>query len=128
MPLWRELEFLRFICRSSRSGSRIGFAYQIAADPEPLGRPRPSHAAATDRRVRGAARPGQSEEAVTIDVSATANDGPLSLVVSDDGPGLPPARAGETGIGLSNTRNRLARLYPVTPACSSSPLRREECA
>jgi LytS/YehU family sensor histidine kinase len=54
---------------------------------------------------------GQSEEAVTIDVSATASDGTLSLVVADDGPGLPAAGAGETGIGLTNTRNRLARLY-----------------
>ena len=44
-------------------------------------------------------------------VSATASNGTLSLVVSDDGPGLPPAGAGETGIGLTNTRNRLARLY-----------------
>jgi sensor histidine kinase YesM len=54
---------------------------------------------------------GQSEEAVTIDVGATSADGSLALVVSDDGPGLLPTRPGHSGIGLPNTRTRLARLY-----------------
>jgi two-component system, LytTR family, sensor kinase len=54
---------------------------------------------------------GQSEEAVTIDVAAAAGDGMLALVVADDGPGLSASRAGQAGIGLTNTRSRLARLY-----------------
>ena len=48
---------------------------------------------------------------MTIDVKATATNGTLALVVSDDGPGLQPARSAQPGIGLTNTTNRLARLY-----------------
>jgi len=54
---------------------------------------------------------GQSEEAVTIEVAVTSNNGSLMLVVSDDGPGLVSEAPGHSGIGLTNTRNRLARLY-----------------
>jgi LytS/YehU family sensor histidine kinase len=54
---------------------------------------------------------GQSEEAVTIEVAATRSNGSLKLVVSDDGPGLVSPKPGRSGIGLTNTRNRLARLY-----------------
>ena len=44
---------------------------------------------------------GQSEEGVTIDVKASATNGALTLVVSDNGPGLqPPARSAQSGIGL----------------------------
>ena len=48
---------------------------------------------------------------MVIDVRATGNDGMLTLIVSDDGPGLPPSRGEQTGIGLPNTRHRLKRLY-----------------
>jgi LytS/YehU family sensor histidine kinase len=34
----------------------------------------------------------------------------LRLEITDDGPGPPPA-GGDDGIGLANTRERLARLY-----------------
>jgi len=54
---------------------------------------------------------GQSEEAVTIEVAASSNNGSLTLMVSDDGPGLLSAAPGHSGIGLANTRNRLVRLY-----------------
>jgi sensor histidine kinase YesM len=54
---------------------------------------------------------GQSEDAVTIEVGATSANGTLALVVSDDGPGLTSAGGGHSGIGLTNTRTRLARLY-----------------
>jgi two-component system, LytTR family, sensor kinase len=33
------------------------------------------------------------------------------LTVRDDGPGLGPAGPAETGVGLANTRARLAALY-----------------
>jgi two-component system LytT family sensor kinase len=54
---------------------------------------------------------GQREEAVTIEVWATSANGSLALVVSDDGPGLLSPRPGHSGIGLTNRRTRLARLY-----------------
>jgi two-component system, LytTR family, sensor kinase len=63
--------------------------------------------------VENAVRHGlwQSEEAVTIEVGASSNNGSLTLVVSDDGPGLLSATPSYSGIGLTNTKNRLARLY-----------------
>jgi len=37
--------------------------------------------------------------------------GQLTLTVDDDGPGCPDPLFNEKGIGLTNTRNRLKRLY-----------------
>jgi two-component system LytT family sensor kinase len=48
---------------------------------------------------------------VTIEVGATSADGSLALIVSDDGPGLVSPSPDHSGIGLTNTRARLARLY-----------------
>jgi len=52
-----------------------------------------------------ARRPGPG----SIDISARRVDGTLELSVTDDGPGPPDALT--PGIGLSNTRERLDRLY-----------------
>jgi signal transduction histidine kinase len=46
-----------------------------------------------------------------VQVSAHRQGGQLVLTVRDDGPGLPPAAEVSTGVGLSNTRARLAALY-----------------
>jgi signal transduction histidine kinase len=54
---------------------------------------------------------GQSEEPVLIHVSAFRVNGHLTLTVTDDGPGCPTPVFEEKGIGLTNTRNRLKRLY-----------------
>jgi two-component system LytT family sensor kinase len=64
---------------------------------------------------------GQSEEEVTIEVAASSNNGSLRLVVSDDGPGLLASAPGHSGIGLTNTRNRLARLYGGNASLTVEP-------
>jgi sensor histidine kinase YesM len=46
-----------------------------------------------------------------VDVLARAEDGRLHLEIRDDGVGLPPARSGQAGIGLENTRTRLEKIY-----------------
>ncbi len=51
------------------------------------------------------ARPGR------ITLRALRRDGQLELNVEDNGGGLPEGGATRTGIGLSNTRNRLEQLY-----------------
>ena len=56
-----------------------------------------------------------------VTVRATHDDTALHLEVSDDGPGLPPMPSNEGGgIGLANTRERLARLYGATGRIDTS--------
>jgi two-component system, LytTR family, sensor kinase len=111
VPLWRELDFLRLYLSIEEVRFKDRLRVHVAADP-----------ALTDALVphmvlqpvvENAVRHGlgQSEEAVTIDVSATRRDGALALVVTDDGPGLQPPHPEQAGIGLANTRSRLGRLY-----------------
>jgi two-component system LytT family sensor kinase len=58
-----------------------------------------------------APRPGGGR----LDISARCDDGMLRIRLSDDGPGLQPADAAggrrREGIGVANTRARLAQLY-----------------
>ena len=55
----------------------------------------------------------QSAGAGRIDISAARDGDTLVLSVSDDGPGIQPGRKPfpKDGIGLANTRDRLAQLY-----------------
>ncbi|HEY6209603.1 MAG TPA: histidine kinase [Gemmatimonadales bacterium] len=56
-----------------------------------------------------------------VTVRATHDGTALHLEVSDDGPGLPPMPSNEgRGIGLANTRERLARLYGATGRIDTS--------
>jgi len=58
----------------------------------------------------------ERESGGRVVVSAERRDGRLHLAVEDDGPGMPTngsphQRNGGTGIGIANTRERLAQLY-----------------
>jgi LytS/YehU family sensor histidine kinase len=110
VPLWRELEFLRLylsieqIRFEDRLQVRIGTTVQSdVLVPHMVLQP------IVENAIRHGL--GQSEEPVTIEVLANSSNGSVNLVVSDDGPGFGSPRAGRPGIGLTNTRNRLARLY-----------------
>jgi sensor histidine kinase YesM len=46
-----------------------------------------------------------------ISVSAARVDGNLQLRVADSGPGFSASEPRQSGIGLANTRSRLAQLY-----------------
>ena len=111
VPLWRELEFLRLYLSIEEVRFTDRLRVKVAADPD-LSDALVPHMV-LQPVVENAVRHGlgQSEEAVTIDVSATRRNGSLALVVSDDGPGLQPPRPDQPGIGLVNTRRRLDRLY-----------------
>ncbi len=65
--------------------------------------------------VENAIRHGATQRSSSIEVSAWRDNGSLHLRVMDDGPGLPPSwqMSERAGIGLSNTQQRLAQLYPA---------------
>jgi LytS/YehU family sensor histidine kinase len=111
VPLWRELEFLRLYLSIEQVRFEDRLRVRIAPVPT-LSDTLVPHMV-LQPIVENAVRHGlgESEEAVTIEVGATSMNGTLTLVVSDDGPGLVLPKPGHSGIGLTNTRTRLARLY-----------------
>jgi two-component system, LytTR family, sensor kinase len=111
VPLWRELEFLRLYLsiEQTRFEDRLRVRIAPLAALSEVLVPHMVLQPIVENAVRHGL--GQSEEAVTIEVMATNSNGSLNLIVSDDGPGLSSPRPGRSGIGLTNTKNRLARLY-----------------
>jgi LytS/YehU family sensor histidine kinase len=63
--------------------------------------------------VENAIRHGMTSRAERghVAIRATRSGSVLTLEVSDDGPGLPKTPPTGSGIGLANTRERVARLY-----------------
>jgi two-component system LytT family sensor kinase len=110
VPLWRELEFLRLYL--SIEQVRFEDRLRVRIAPTELSGVLVPHMV-LQPIVENAIRHGlgQSEEAVTVEVTATSSNGSVNLVVCDDGPGLLSPKSGRSGIGLTNIRNRLARLY-----------------
>jgi two-component system, LytTR family, sensor kinase len=110
VPLWRELEFLRLYL--SIEQVRFDDRLRVRIAPTALSEVLVPHMV-LQPIVENAIRHGlgQSEEAVTVEVTATSSNGSLNLVVSDDGPGLVSPKPSRNGIGLTNIRNRLSRLY-----------------
>lgn len=110
VPLWREFEFLRLYL--SIEQVRFEDRLRVRISPTALSDVLVPHMVLqpiVENAVRHAL--GQSEDAVTIEVVAVSSNGSLQIIVSDDGPGLLSPKPGSSGIGLTNTRNRLARLY-----------------
>jgi LytS/YehU family sensor histidine kinase len=110
VPLWRELEFLRLYLsiEQVRFEDRLRVRIAPAAALSDVLVPHMILQPIVENAVRHGL--GQSEDAVTIEVGATSSNGSLALIVSDDGPGL-SSKPGHSGIGLTNTRHRLERLY-----------------
>ncbi len=55
---------------------------------------------------------GPRSTAGLVEISARRTENRLRVEVRDDGPGLPAGKVpAEEGVGLSNTRKRLQRLY-----------------
>jgi signal transduction histidine kinase len=110
VPLRQELEFvLAYLeIEQARLGPRLGFHLDVdggcaeALVPTFLLQPLVENAI----RHGVAALPGPGRVEVRARREATC----LSLEVRDTGPGLPPGEPPE-GVGLSNTRARLGRLY-----------------
>jgi two-component system, LytTR family, sensor kinase len=119
VPLWRELDFLRLYLSIEQVRFQDRLRLRIEAGPE-LSDALVPHMA-LQPIVENAVRHGlgQSEGPVLIHVSVSRTNAHLTLTVTDDGPGCPgPVFAGK-GIGLTNTRNRLQRLYGANATLSA---------
>jgi len=114
VPLREELDFLELYLdiQKMRFPDRLQVEMRVASDaldalvPNLILQP----------LVENAIRHGVSLRATTgvVSITAARDDGVLQLTVHDDGPGVRPGNASRSagdGIGLSNTRARLAQLY-----------------
>lgn len=111
-PLRRELEYLRLYLSIEEVRFEDRLRVEVAADPEVLDAAVPHMA--LQPIVENAVRHGigKSMSGGKIGIRATRVNGALEIKIEDDGPGLQTASPEESrGIGLGNTRARLARLY-----------------
>ena len=110
VALWRELEFLRLYLsiEQVRFEDRLRISITTDAELSDAFVPHMVLQPIVENAVRHGL--GQSEQAVLIDVKAEKQADSLILTVTDDGPGSPSGFEGR-GIGLTNTRDRLLRLY-----------------
>ena len=111
VPLVRELDFLRLYLSIEQVRFRDRLRVHIAADDAALDALVPHMV--LQPIVENAVRHGlgQSEDAVTVEVTARTTARGLVLSVADDGTGCASPRFDGPGIGLANTRSRLIRLY-----------------
>ncbi len=112
IPLKREIEFLRLYLEIEQTRFADRLTVEMRIDPETLDAQVPN--LILQPLVENAVRHGfaASSAASRIEICAARLDGKLRLEVSDDGRGLPVGWDGEsTGIGIKNTRERLAQLY-----------------
>ena len=108
-----ELEFLQkyLEIEEARFGDRLTVAFDIAPETLDAQVPNLLLQPLVENSVRHAVavriEPGH------IEIRARQLRDSLELVVSDNGPGMPPSRLTSPGkgVGLANTRSRLERLY-----------------
>ena len=111
IPLSRELEYLRLYLAIEEVRFQDRLRVEIAADPETLDAAVPHMG--LQPLVENAIRHGigRSSSAGLVGISARRVNQSLEIRIKDDGPGLRADDAGTRGIGLANTRARLAQLY-----------------
>jgi len=112
VPLHRELDYVRLYLSIEQVRFAERLRVTIDADPAVLDAAVPHMA--LQPIVENALRHGiaRTSAAGTIRITASASGESVLIRVSDDGPGFTGAEGAEGwGIGLANTRARLAQLY-----------------
>jgi signal transduction histidine kinase len=112
VPLRRELEYLHLYLSIEQVRFADRLRIEITAAPEILDTAVPHMI--LQPLVENAIRHGisRSSAAGLIQITACRRGESVEIVVQDNGPGLHPANSGGShGIGLANTRARLAQLY-----------------
>lgn len=110
VPLQRELEYLQLYLSIEQVRFQDRLVVDVRADAAVLDAAFPHMG--LQPIVENAIRHGigRSSSAGKVRISATRVDDTLNVTVQDDGPGLSEANSAP-GIGLTNTRARLNRLY-----------------
>jgi signal transduction histidine kinase len=108
VPLRDELAFLeRYLAIEQIRADRLQVRMEVAPDALDAQVPTLILQPIVENALRhGIAR---SRAAGLLEIGARRENGSLLLSVRDDGPGIAPG--GREGVGLSNTRARLARMY-----------------
>ena len=111
VPLHRELEYVRLYLSIEQVRFEDRLRVTMAIDPVALDAAVPHMA--LQPIVENAVRHGiaRTSRAGTIHISADASDASVEIRVRDDGPGIRAEGPEGWGIGLANTRTRLAQLY-----------------
>ncbi len=114
VPLAGELAFLdRYLAiERTRFGDRLRVTVDVDAHVLDALVPNLILQPLVENAVRYGVAPRAAGGAICISASRTGSE--LVLAVSDDGPGLADEASMSAGVGLTNTRERLARLYGVT--------------
>ena len=113
VPLRQEVEFVNSYLEIERA--RFGDRLRVTIDVDPAVLEARVPHLLLQPLVENAIRHGVAAkmDAGRVEIEAGRRDGTLWLRVGDDGPGLEPGEAeGARGVGLLNTRERLAQLYP----------------
>jgi two-component system, LytTR family, sensor kinase len=121
VPLVDELEFARqyLAIEQVRFGDRLEVGFDIAEGTRRALVPSLLLQPLVENAIRHGVAP--REERATVRISSWRDNGTLCLSVEDDGPGHVVSNGGSTGIGLTNTRARLAHLYGSSAALTLAP-------
>ena len=111
IPLKQELDFLERYLEIEKIRFQERLTVQIEAEPAVLEAYVPNMI--LQPLVENAIHHGIAPHAGAgrIEIHARHEAGRLVMQVRDDGPGLDPNKTGRRGVGLDNTRERLATLY-----------------
>ncbi len=111
VSLREELEFLRnyLEIEQTRFQDRLTVRFEIEEDAADAQVPNLILQPLVENAIRHAVAPRASKS--LVEISATRCNGQVQLQVRDDGPGIGSETIAPTGIGLSNTRARLEKLY-----------------
>jgi signal transduction histidine kinase len=123
IPVWQEIELVELYLQIARVRYGAGLDADIAVDPSVVDAMIPSFLLQplVENALKHGLAPGHSDQSIEVRLSKTGDD--LEIIVEDNGKGLDgllttsgrflaavPSVDG-LGIGLTNTRSRLAMLY-----------------